>query len=170
MNVFLSIRVLHILLAAIWFGGAVVMMFFVVPAIQDAKGAGGAVMGAVQRRKYSVFMEAVGGLTVITGFYLYWRFTGGFDPTLSASMGGRVFGTGAVAGFLALLLGSGMVSRTMKKIGKTMARANAMPDGPEKMALLATIPPLQAWAALFGKIVIVLMVIAIVTMSIGHYV
>lgn len=170
MTLFLTIRVLHILLAAIWFGAAVVMMFFVIPAIKDAKAAGGAVMAGVQNRKYPAIMQAIAGTTVLTGMYLYWRFTSGFDPTLSASMAGRVFGTGAAAGILALVIGASVVGGAMKKIGTTMAKAGAMPDGPEKLALVASVAPLQARAEFFGKLVIVLMLIAFVTMSIGHYV
>jgi hypothetical protein len=170
MYLFLTIRVLHILLAATWFGAAIAMIFFVVPAIKEAKGAGGAVMAGVQRRKYPAIMQSIAGLTVLTGFYLYYRFTGGFDPTLSGSMGGRVFGTGGLAGTLALIIGASLVGRTMGKIGDTMAKAATMPDGPEKAALVASVGPLQARAEMFGKLVIVLMVIAIVAMSIGHYV
>ncbi len=170
MNLFLTIRVLHVLLAAVWFGAAFAMMFFVIPAIKDAKAAGGVVMAAVQRRKYPMIMQSIAGLTVLTGFYLYWRFTGGFDPVLSGSMGGRVFGTGGVAGILALVIGASIVGRTMAKIGDTMAKVATMPDGPEKAALVASIGPMQARAEKFGKLAIALMVIAIVTMSIGHYV
>jgi len=170
MNLFLTIRVLHILLAATWFGAAVAMIFFVVPAIKEAKGAGGAVMAGVARRKYHVVMQSVAGLTVLTGFYLYYRFTNHFDPEMSASMGGRVFGTGGVAGILALVIGASVVGRTMGKIGETMARAATLQDGPEKAALIASVGPMQARAEMFGKLVIVLMVVAIVAMSIGHYV
>jgi hypothetical protein len=170
MNLFLVIRVLHILLAATWFGAAVAMIFFVVPAIKEAKGAGGAVMAGVMRRKYPMIMQSIAGLTVLSGFYLYYRFTGGFDPTLSGSMGGRVFGTGGIAGILALLIGAIVVGRTMGKIGETMAKASTLPDGPDKAALVASVAPLQARAEMFGKLVIVLMIVAIVAMSIGHYV
>lgn len=170
MNMYLTIRVLHILLAATWFGAAVAMMFFVMPAIKDAKGAGGAVMAGLQSRKYPMIMQAIAGLTVLTGFDLYRRFTGNFDPVLSGSMGGRVFGAGAIAGILALIVGASIVGRTMKKIGETMAKASTMADGPEKAALVASVGPMQARAEMFGKLVIVLMVIAIVTMSLGHYV
>jgi hypothetical protein len=170
MNLFLTIRVLHILLAATWFGAAVAMIFFVVPAIKEAKGAGGAVMAGVQRRKYPAIMQGIAGLTILTGFYLYYRFTNHFDPEMSRSMGGRVFGAGGLSGLLALIIGASLVGRTMGKIGDTMARAATMADGPEKAALVASVGPLQARAEMFGKIVIVLMVIAIVAMSIGHYV
>lgn len=170
MSLFLTIRVLHILLAATWFGAAVAMLLFVVPAIKEAKGAGGAVMAGVERRKYHVFMQAIAGITVLSGFYLYYRFTQGFDKEISRSMGGRVFGMGGVAGILALVVGASLVGRTMKKIGDIMAKASTMADGPEKAALMASVGPLQARAGMFGKLVLVLMVIAIVAMSIGHYV
>jgi len=106
----------------------------------------------------------------VTGFYLYWRFTGGFDPVLSASMGGRVFGAGGVAGILSLVIGASVVGRTLTKAGEIMGKAAALPDGPEKAKLMASVAPLQARADLFGKLVLLLMVIAIVAMSLGHYV
>ena len=170
MTTFLIIRVLHILFAAIWFGAAVAMIFFVAPSIKEAKGGGGAVMAGVLRRKYPEIIQGIAGLTVLSGLYLYWRFTGGFDPVISASMAGRVFGTGGVAGILAIVIGASVVARSMKKAGAIMAKAGSLPDGPEKLALIQSVAPLQARAELFGRIVIVLMVIAIVTMSIGHYV
>jgi len=162
--------VVHILLAAIWFGATVSMAFFIMPAIVSTKPAGGAVMAELLKRRYAVFMESVSGLTIVTGFYLFYHYTQGFDPTISASMGGRVFGIGGVAGFLALLIGSGVVGRTAKQINRLAGQAAAMPDGADKSALLAKIPALQARAAMAGKIVLLLMLVAIVTMSLGHYV
>jgi hypothetical protein len=170
MSLFLTIRVLHILLAAVWFGATVAMIFFVIPAIKDAKAAGGPVMAGVQRRKYPAIMQSIAGLTVLTGFYLYYHFTNHFDPQMSASMGGRVFGTGGIAGILALVIGASIVGRTMGKIGDAMAKAATLPDGAEKAALVASVGPMQARAEMFGKLVLVLMLIAIVAMSIGHYV
>jgi uncharacterized membrane protein len=170
MSMFLAIRVLHILLAATWFGAAVTMMFFVIPAIKEARPAGGAVMAGIARRKYPAIIQSIAGLTIVTGFYLFYRFTQGFDPEISRSMAGRVFGAGGVAGILALVVGASIVARTMKKIGDIMVKVATLPDGAEKASLLASVAPLQARAEMFGKVVLLLMVIAIVTMSIGHYV
>jgi uncharacterized membrane protein len=170
MTTFLILRVLHILLAASWFGSVVVMTFFVVPAIRDAKAGGGAVMAAVQKRGFPMVMQAVAGLTVLTGIYLYWHFTSGFDPVVSASLAGRVFGAGGLAGILAIVIGASVVGRTMMKIADAMSKASGMPVGPERTAVVESVAPLQARADFFSKIVLLLMVIAIVTMSIGHYV
>jgi uncharacterized membrane protein len=170
MSLFLSVRVLHILFAAIWFGAAFAMIFFVVPALKDAGSAAGPVMGAINRRKYPAFIQSIAGLCVLTGFYLYYRHTGGFDPALSGTMSARVFGTGGIAGLVALIVGASVIGRAMKSIGTIMAQAAAMPDGAEKQALITKAQSLQASAAVWSKVVIVLMTIAIVTMSIGHYV
>lgn len=166
---FLAVRVLHILLAAIWFGATVVTTFYFVPAIKDARAAGGQVMVGVIRRGYSTMLSVVSGLVMLTGLDLYYRVTQGFDPVISGSMMGRVFGVGAVAGILATVLGS-MVAGRARKATAIMQQAGPMADGAEKAALMQQAAAHQQTMATFSRITLVLMFIAIVTMSIGHYV
>src|SRR3954469_25825241 len=95
---FLILRAAHVLLATLWVGAVGFVTFFLMPALDEAGPAAGPVMGALVRRKIHVFMASIGGTTVVTGIYLYYRFTGGFDPALSGSMAARVFGTRGAAG------------------------------------------------------------------------
>ena len=88
---FLTMRAAHVLLAAIWFGAVTANVFFVIPAIQEAKSAGGQVMGILTRRGYITFLQAVSGIVTLTGFYLYYHLTQGFNPIVSGSMPARVF-------------------------------------------------------------------------------
>lgn len=169
MTTFLIIRVLHVLLAAVWVGAVFAATFFFLPAIQDAKAAGGQVMIGVQKRGMTMFIPAIAGLVTLTGMYLYYRFTGGFDPVISGSMAGRVFGTGGIAGILAAIIGSG-VGRKGKKAVAIMQQAGPMPDGPGKAALMQQAAALQRKMATSSKITLVLMAIALVCMSVGHYV
>ncbi len=169
MTTFLIVRVVHILLAALWIGGAFLTTYFLVPAIQDAKGSGGDVMTALAKRGFMVYMPSLAGIVTLTGLYLYWHFTGGFDPVISGSLPGRVFGTGALAGILAAVFGSS-VGRKAKKMMAIMQQAGPMPDGPQKAALFQQAAALQKSMAATGRITIVLMIIALVTMSVGHYV
>src|SRR5262249_54912621 len=113
---FLLVRAAHVLLATIWVGSVALTTFFLMPALEEAGPSAGPVMGALMRRKLPVFMSSIGGTTVLTGLYLYYRFTGGFDPALSASTAGKVFGTGGVAGIAALIIGGAVVSRNAKKM------------------------------------------------------
>jgi hypothetical protein len=84
-------------------------------------------------------------------------------------MQGRVFGTGALSGILAAVLGSS-VGRKAKKVMAIMQQAGSMPDGAQKAALFQQAGALQKSMAATGRITIVLMIIALVTMSVGHYV
>src|SRR4051812_18519088 len=101
---FLGLRVLHVLLAAIWVGLLAFLALFLLPALRDTGAGGGTVMTAIVRRRMTAATAALGGITVLSGFWLYWRVTGGFDPALAGSMSARVFGTGGIAGIVALIL------------------------------------------------------------------
>jgi hypothetical protein len=115
-------------------------------------------------------MAALGGITVLSGFYLYWRFTGGFDPAVSRSNAGMAFGVGGVAGLLALIIGGSVVGRSSKKVVEIMERAAGMADGPEKGALMQQAGVLRQRLSSAGMAVVVLQVIALALMAIGHYI
>lgn len=166
---FLLIRAAHVLLAALWVGAIAFTSLYLMPALQDAGPAAGPVMGALMRRRIHVFMSSISGLTVVTGLYLYYRFTGGFDPALSGSMGARVFGVGGVAGIAALIIGGAIVSRSAKKMGELGARMPSAPES-ERAALAAQIAAARQRSATWSRVVLVLVMIAVISMAIGHYV
>ena len=151
---FLLVRAAHVLLAALWVGAVGFVTFLLLPAVTDSGPAGGTVMGALARRKMHVFMASIGGLTVLTGFYLYYRFTGGFDPALSGSRGAIVFGFGGICGTIALIIGGAVVGRNAKKIEEPGADVAA----------------LRARIRTSSRLVLILQLIAAGLMAIGHYV
>jgi hypothetical protein len=166
---FLLLRATHVLLAALWVGAVAFTTFFVMPALEESGPAGGPVMAALVRRKIHVFMASIGGTTVLTGLYLYYRFTGGFDPALSGSMAARVFGLGGVAGIVALVLGGAIVSRSAKKMAELGARLASAPEA-QRGALAAEMNAARRKAATFSRIILALQVIAVLCMAVGHYV
>ena len=125
---FLSMRVLHVLLAAIWLGATFFVSFLLMPAVNTTGAAGGQVMISLNKRIVPLF-ASLAGLTVLTGIYLYWRFTGGFDAAISRSNAGMAFGIGGVAGLLAAILGGSVVGRSSKKVVELMQQAATLPDG-----------------------------------------
>src|SRR5262245_31570218 len=86
--IYLLVRVLHVLLAAIWVGVAAFVAYFLFPVIEETGPSNGPAMRLLARR-LPVATGAIGGITVLPGFWLYWRFPGGFDPALAGSMGRR---------------------------------------------------------------------------------
>lgn len=169
MTLFLVLRVLHVLLAAVWVGATVATSFFFVPAIAEAKAAGGQVMSGVMKRGYSTIFSSIAGIVMLTGLYLYARVTQNFDPIVSGLMPARVFGVGGIAGIIATILAS-MVGAKAKRAVALVQKAGPMPDGTEKTALMQQAGALQQTMGTLSTITLVLMLIAVVTMSIGHYV
>jgi len=167
---FLAIRSAHVLLAAIWVGAVALMVFFVLPALKQTGPAAGPMMAAIARRGLNAFMGALGGLTVVTGFYLYWRFTGGFDPALSATRAAMVFGTGGIAGLLSVILGGAVVGRNMAKMVALGGKAMALPEGSERARLLTDSHAARDRGITGARIVLLLQIVALVCMAVGHYV
>ncbi len=167
---FLSLRVLHVLLAAVWLGSTAFMTFFVMPVIEQTGAAGHQVTIALDRRKLGAYFGAIGGTTVLTGIYLFWRFTGGFDPVVSGSPAGIHYSVGAAAGLLALILGGSVVGRSASKAASLLERAATLPDGADKRALMQQVIGLNGRMKTFGLIVLALQVVALVFMAVAHYV
>ena len=168
--VFLILRPLHVLVAATWIGSGIFMSYVLMPAINEAGPAGGQIMLGLNRKGLVAFFGAIAGVTVVTGLYLYWRFTGGFDPEVSRSHAGLAFGVGGVCGVLAAIIGGSIVGRSSSKLVEVMTRAMTMPDGAEKAALLKSAAELRARIASSGHAVVALQVIALILMALGHYI
>jgi hypothetical protein len=167
---FLSMRVLHVVLAGAWLGAALFTTLYLGPAVAQVGPAGGQVMTALVRRGVVAYMASIGGLTVVTGIYLFWRFTGGFDPATSASRAGMAFSIGALTGLIALILGGSMVGASAKKIVALGEQAAKLPEGAERAALMHTMNGLRQRMATFGRIVVVLLLISMAAMAVGHYI
>jgi hypothetical protein len=127
-------------------------------------------MGILVRRGVPKYMASIGGLTIVTGVYLFWRFTGGFDPVVSSSRAGMAFSVGALTGLIALILGGSIIGASAKKLAALGAQAASTPDGAARVALMNTMETLRARMATFGKIVAVLLFISMATMALGHYI
>ena len=168
-TLFLGIRVVHVALGATWLGMAVLITYFLLPAVQEVGPDGGKVVIALMRRGLAVFIPSIAGLTVLSGFYLYWRFTGGFDPVLSGSMGARVFGTGGVLGLIAAIIASSVVSKNMKKAVALMQQLGAA-DAATRASLTERAMAHRTKAAAGARTVAILLIVTIVLMALGHYV
>jgi hypothetical protein len=167
---FLTIRAAHVLVAALWIGSTVFSSALLMPAIDSAGLAGGQLMARLNRRGFPIYMSVVGLTTVISGLYLLWRFTGGFDPSVSASHAGVAFGLGGVAGVLAGIIGGGVVGRSGKRLSGLLSGAMTIADDSTHRALLQQIDTLK-WRMRIGtRVVVALQTVALLFMSVGHYV
>jgi hypothetical protein len=168
--VFLTIRVLHVAAATLWFGAVVLLSLYLAPTVDAAGPAGGQIMGGMAKRGFLTYMAAIAGLTVVSGLWLYWRFTGGFDPQVIHTHAGLSFGVGGLAGVVAAIIGGSVVGRSAKQLVAIGPRAASLPPGAERDALAATAAGLRARMTSGSRIVTLLVTVAIVLMALGHYI
>jgi hypothetical protein len=107
-------------------------------------------------------------VNVASGFWLYWRYTAGFDPALSATPGAMVFGTGGIMATIALFLGLYGMRRNLITAGALSAKAAGLPDGAEKTALMADAATRRKRAMRAAPIVGVMLLVTTVLMALGH--
>lgn len=167
--VFLSLRVVHVLLAAVWIGMTVFTSMLLMPVIEGAGPSGGQIMLALERKGLTAVFASIGGITVLTGIYLYWHFTGGFDPEISRTHAGMAFGVGGVAGLVALIIGGSVIGRSSKKIVGLMEQLPTASDA-QKAVIMREAGTLRARIKTFGTIVLVMQVVALVLMAVAHYI
>lgn len=166
---FLVLRALHVGVAAIWIGSTVFISKMLEPVIEDSGPAGGQVMMRLNRG-LTAYMAGVATATLLTGIYLLWHFTGGFDLSVITTHAGMAFGTGGTAGILAGIIGGAVVGRSAVKVSAIMRQAVGLPEGPAKGALLQQAASLRERMHRGTSVVLVLQSIALVLMSVGHYV
>lgn len=163
-----ALRVLHILAASFWTGGALMNVGFLSPAIRASGPAGAQVMRhIVQVRRLPVVMNASALLTLITGTWLYgWR-SAGFSGEWTASASGVTFGIGGVLGIAAALIGFFVIGRVVARIGPLAAQLAAGQGSAESAAELQR---LQARMSIASKAGAALVVAAATLMAIARYV
>jgi hypothetical protein len=167
---FLAIRAAHVLVAGLWIGTTVFGAVYLMPALEASGASGGQVMTRLTRNGYSTYMSAIGSTTVLTGLYLLWRFTGGFDPSVAATHAGLAFGMGGAAGILAGIIGGAVVGRCAAKLSRLSPLAALPVEDPARGMVVQYAALLRRRIKIGTRAIIVLQLIALVSMAVGHYV
>jgi uncharacterized membrane protein len=162
------IRLLHVLLGIFWAGSVLVSMLYLQPATEEAGPAGGEVMQQLQKRGFLGASLLAGLFAVLTGGYVLWKVSGGFDPSYMGSLRGIMLSTGGLTGLLALAVGAHVSRPTARKLGvvaERVAAAAGNPD-PEDVVMMTR---LRRRGTVALRIAGVLVVITLVTMTYGAH-
>ena len=125
-------------------------------------------MQALQKRRYLDVMPVVAVLTLVSGFYLYWRTFGRVHPGPEAAGVEIVLGTGGLVSLAAFVIGMTVMRPSALRIGRVGAELAQAP--PEKReALGAELARLRNRMRVAGRWVAALLGIAIVCMAVGRY-
>lgn len=162
------LRLVHVVLGASWVGMMVYQTFFLGPAMQEAGPDAGKVMAGLQRRRIMFVMPGIAILTLVSGFWLYWRVSAGFQPDYSRSRVGMAFGAGGVASLLAFVIGMTVVRPAMMRTAMLMQSMASRPES-ERAGAQAEVQRLRTRGALGGNVVATLLLFTLAAMAVARY-
>ncbi len=165
----ITARLIHVVGGAFWVGAMMFLTFFLAPAIRDAGPDGAKVMGGIARRKFMQIMPVVAILTMLSGIYLYWRVSAGFNYDYMRSGPGHAYAMGGILALLAFILGLTVTRPAMMK-AMTLLQSAATAPPSEKEAMLAEAQALRVRSTKAGVVVAWMLILAVVGMAIGRYV
>ena len=162
-------RLVHVGLGVFWVGTMVFNAIFLGPSVRDAGPDGAKVMAGLMRRRFMDVMPAVAILNILSGLWLYWKMSDGFQPAYMRSVTGMTFGTGGALAVIAFIIGVVVVRPSMLKamaLGPVIAQAQPQ----EKDALMARAQSYRSKAMGAGRVVALLLALAAAAMAVARYV
>ncbi|MEE8062460.1 MAG: hypothetical protein V3T16_11555 [Gemmatimonadales bacterium] len=165
----LVMRVLHILLGVFWAGTLIFNAIYLQPSLRDAGPDAAKVAAGLMRRRFLDVMPLAAAVTILSGLWLYWLVSGGFQVAYMRSATGMTIGLGAVAAIVAFTIGVAIMRPAMLRAA-ALSQAAAQAAAPERDAQLTEAQALRARAGVAGKYVAALLVVAVVAMAIARYV
>jgi len=164
------LRFFHVVSGILWVGGVVTATGFILPAIQATGPAGGSVMRyLLLNTKFGGYFPSLGGLTVLSGLWMFWHDGTASNGTFYSSNQGITISIGALGGIIALIVGGALVGRSFGQIGKILRAIDAA-GGQPTAEQGAQMTALRAKMATGSKIVLPSLLVAATAMAIARYV
>ncbi|MGB8648614.1 MAG: hypothetical protein WCF84_25480 [Anaerolineae bacterium] len=161
--VFVALRLTHIVAGMFWVGAAVLNTVFLMPAARALGPEGGRFMQFVLGKlRLSSYIALSAILTTLAGIVLYWRASGGLQPTWIFTTGGLIFTIGAVTGIAAAILGgveTAPAATRMEALAQEMESAGG-PPRPEQLVQLQNLQAHLGRSAMRGMVLLVITIIA----------
>ena len=154
------LRFAHVFFGALWVGFMAFQVLFLTPAFAEVGPEAGKVMQAMVKRKIPVYMPIFALLTLISGFWLYMRLSGGNAGLMKTPMG-MAFGVGGVLALLAFVLGMAIMRPAMMR-SMQLAQSRDPAAQPE-------IQRLRARANSMGLVVTIMLLLTLTAMAVARY-
>jgi len=166
----LTLRVLHIGSAMIWFGGAIIGSFFLTPTAAALGKAGQPFMDhLLKRRRMGIVFPVVAAITIASGAALYWRDSGGLQAAWITSPTGIAYTIGGIAALASFVGGLVLVGPSVAEQTAVQTELAASGDVPSA-AQQGRLDHADQLMRLATRIDLPLLLIAALTMAVGRYV
>lgn len=155
------LRFAHVFSGALWVGMMAFQVFFLGPALAEVGPDAGKVMAALVKRKIPVYMPILALLTLVSGFWLFARMSGGNGGALMRTPMGMAFGIGGISALFAFVVGIVVMRPAMLRSIKLAESRDP--------AAASEMQRLRARATTMGNVVTVLLLFALTTMAVARY-
>ena len=170
MDIFvILLRIIHIFAGMFWVGAALIGTFFLMPAAKSSGPEGQQFIQTLMvRKRFPIAISISAILTILAGFLLYARDSGGFQISWITSSVGLGFTIGALAALASFIYGAVVIGPTGRKFGELNAaiQAQGKPATAEQQSEMAK---LNARMSTEGLINTALLVIALLAMATARY-
>jgi uncharacterized membrane protein len=160
---------LHIVLGVFWAGSLVFFATFLVPSVKDVGPDGAKVMAALQRRRLLDVIPTAAALTILSGLWLYWRLSAGFNTAWVTSRFGAALGLGGLLSIVAFGIGIGIMRPAALRAAALAQRLATSPEEPDRDTQLAVVQRLRQRTVTAGRFVAVLLILATALMAVARY-
>jgi uncharacterized membrane protein len=166
MNIYLLVlRLVHIIAAIIWGGGALIMEFFIGRTVMGTGEIGQKfVQHLMNKLRFHNFMTSMAVLTILGGILLYWHDSNGFTSAWMKSSTGIGFTIGAVFGIIAFIFGA-IFGAANAKLGQVGSQIQGKPTAEQ----LSEIGALQKRIKTVSPIHVYSMLLAMIFMATARY-
>lgn len=125
------IRIVHIVFGVIWVGANVFLTLFVYPAAKKSGKSGNEFLKILPKtNNMPMFMTLSGLITIVSGIWMIYYFSGGFNLSYFNSTFGKCILTGGILTIIAFLNGILKIRQAglkLNKIGAEMEQSNEPP-------------------------------------------
>lgn len=165
----LVLRLVHIVLGSVWVGIVVFNTIFLGPAVQELGSDGGKVMGVLVRRGMMTFLPIVALGTILSGVWLLWKVSLGFNEHYFHTAAGHAFAGGGAMAIIAYLIGITLLRPSMLRAGALAQGMAQVTDETERSARQRQIQILRSRARRSGQVVATLLLLSTAAMAVGRY-
>lgn len=171
MNIYwlVILRTVHIFVGMLWVGSAIFYLFLVEPTVKSIGPSGQQFMQhLVARRHYPEYMGVVSLLTVLSGVFMYWFSSGGFQRGWITSGPGIGISGGAMLGIGVFFLGALLIKPTAEKLG-ALASEIGKAGGPPTPAQASEIHGLDTRLKVYERVDFVMLTLSLLAMVTARY-
>ena len=161
----IGLRIVHVVAAAIWVGGAALIVLYVQPAAEKLGPVGGQFLEELfLRRKVSRYFAIAATLVVLAGVTLYLK----NYLSVASSLPALTFLVGGILGIVAWARGGTVLQRAFANAAAVSEEMKAA-AGPPSAELMARQQAATARIRSIGQVDLVLVLTAAVLMSVARY-